>query len=229
MKTKIAKWAKALLVIAGVITLSVVSTCCVTAPNGVQQRGYPPQQMMAAPEMGPMTGNGGGVRVVVGEFVPSSYFRNQPPDPTGGCERILYAQAFGEEGGYWANDFRTGRAQIQPVPQGQMVFFDRPNGWAWKDGGGKVNCRNRVKPVGTRRGPPQPMPQPRMMQPPPQQRRANWGEVSRPVIRVAEICIQRAVMRPPQRCPQPQQLWCPPQQRGYGYQPYPQPYPPRYY
>lgn len=211
-------------------TLCVTSTSCMV-PNG-GQRGYPPQQQMMAPEMGPAASSGG-VRVGVGAFVPSTYFKNQPTSPTAGCVEMPYSQAFGP-GGYWANDFRGGKAQIQRVPEGEIVVFDQVQGWAWRKG-----CHNRVKPVETRRGQPQPMPQPRMMQQPPQQRRSNWGGLSSLInIRLdlqPGMAMRQPQMRcpPPQQqirmCPQPQQLWCPPQQRGYGYQPYPQPYPPRYY
>jgi len=173
--------------------------------NGVDQReqGGPPNGGLY--EQQPQQQSQQDPRQTVGTVFSDDCFQNHPINPTPGCVRILWVKAYGPQCRLWLNDIGgdsrgRGRAQLQVVPEGQWVLFDKVTKKAWKP-----DCGNRV----TVAMPPQPRPQPHPMVAPPAQQHYR----PQPVVK-ARYC-------PPPTCPQPRQVIrrkcppppCPPGQR----------------
>ncbi len=172
--------------------------------NGGQYGGQPyggEQSSLGNSGLTPVSGQQ--IDVQLGQMVSNQCFGGQPVTPTAGCIRLAWVEAFGPET-IWVNDFGRGRAQMQRVPQGEIVFFDPVTKQAWR-----INCHNRVRPIPVRHRQVVIQRPPIVMQGPVQNYGyQGWCPPPAPICRPAPMVCrqpQPRLMYVPNNCPPPRQ------------------------
>lgn len=194
--------------IGGTVTLGVNAPSSEgQMPHEQRGGGYPQQQTQQQEDPSQM----------VGKIFKDDCFGNQSATPTPGCIKIPWVQATGPDCRYWLNDIGNGRAQLQRVPEGEVVYHNQETKETWR-----IKCKNRV----TVALPRQPRQRPVMVQ----QQRVQQTIVCpppRPMMQPGPYCPPpqpRMVVQPRPYCPPPQvrRPYCPPpQQRGVPQRRYP--------